>query len=806
MDSWLLDLRYALRSLLNRPGFSAITVITLALGIGANTVAFSAINGLLLKPFRMADADRLGWVMVRSDSSPGGQVTLPGLAALERGAPSLDAMAAEARIPVSVSLPGGIEQGWALVVSSNYLQLFGGTPVVGRVLMERDAAGNDLAAVVSHRFWTETLGAPPSLGGQSVVINGRHFSVVGVMADDFQGPGGLFAPDFWLPLERIGVLNLPAVRTEAPWLTAFGRLKSGATIAQAETELTATAVELARAAGAPADARPPAARFYRMADGHPEVRGLSGFVWLALGVVLIVLLIACFNVAALMLARATERRREIGVRCAVGATRARIARLLMTEGLLLALLGGTAALVVAKWSESLLATFSLPAPIPQRLHMEVDLLLVAFVAALVLVAGIVPALLPARQATGADLLPSIRSESAGGGRPSRTGNAFVITQIAGSTLFIVLALLFTRSFAKSAATDTGFETERTAILQLAPAAYGYDAGRSVVFFEELRSRLAALPGVRQVALADRVPFYVGRPALEEYAADGTDCTVSDCRRAAFYWVGPGHFDALGVPIDSGREFVDRDTTHGSPVVISRHLAQTLWPGERAVGRTIRIGDAAELVEVVGVAGDIKHRNMSEAPDAFIYRPLRLESHRQGLTVIVSTHDDPRTALGAIREQVRALDPALPVGSLVTMRERMTMPLWPARTTAGFFLICAALAVALGSIGLFGIMYFTVSLRTREFGIQAALGATRQRILRAVLGQGLRLAIPGVVLGAVGGYVGGRLLSRALFGVSAADPLTYAGAVAIEITVTLAACALPAYRATRVDPIDALRGS
>ena len=804
MDSFHLDLRYALRSLLSRPGFSLTTIVTLALGIGVNAVAFSAINALLLRPFDMPDADRLGWIMVQGEGNASGLATRAALRAYTDGVTALDQIAAEARLPVSVRLPEGTEQGWALGVTSNYLGLFGERPALGRILVQSDASGSDLVTVVSHRFWQERLDAPESLGGQSVVINGRLFSVVGVMPDSFQGPGGLFAPDFWIPLERADVLDLPVFQDERPWLTLFGRLSAGATVGQAEGELGAVAIDLARAAGAAADGRPPSARFYRVVDGHPELRGLSPFAWVALGVVLVVLLIACFNVAALMMARATERRREIGVRCAVGASRGRITRLLMTEGLVLATLSGLAALVVAHWSEALLATFSLPSPIPQRLHLDVDGTLVAFVAGLVLLAGILPALMPARQATGSDVLRAIRSESALGGRPSRARNAFVVAQIAGSTLFIVVALLLTRSFVKSVSTDTGFDTQRTAILQLAPTNYGYDADRSGAFFQALGTRLAGLPGVRHVALADRVPFYVGRPALEEFSADGADCASIDCRRAAFYFVGPGHFAALGVPIEAGREFTESDSTTGAPVVISRHLATSLWPGESAVGRSLRIGGEGEVVQVVGVAGDIKHRNMSEPPDAYIYRPLRASDYRHGLTVVVRTHDDPRLALASIREQVRALDPSIPVGSLATMEDRMKMPLWPARTAAGFFLICAALAVTLGAIGLFGVMYFAVSLRTREFGIQAALGATRRRILHGVLGEGLRLALPGVLLGAAGAYMLARLLSRVLFGVSAADPVSYAATAVIEVGVTLLACALPAYRATRVHPIEALR--
>lgn len=801
MDSVWLDLRYAVRSLLNRPAFSAIAVMTLALGLGVNTVAFSAVNALLLRPFRMADADRIGWVMLTGPGNPRGYATLAELDALEHGAQSFEGIAAEARIPVSIRTSDGVEQGWSLLVTSNYLRALAVTPTLGRIFAEADVTGSELPVVVSHRYWADRLGSPRSLGGQRIIVNGRTFAVVGVLPDDHQGPGGLFAPDLWLPLARMEVLNLPATDTSEPWLTMFARMKDGASRAQAEAELATVARQLS---GGADGAQRRTARFHPMEDGHPDLRGMSTPALIVLAIVGVVLVIACFNVAALLMARVTERRKEIGVRSALGASRARILRQLVTEGLLLAVLGGLASLVVASWSEQLLATFSLPSPIPQRLHMNVDVMVIGYTIALVLVAGVVPAVLPALLATRANLVRSIQTDSAGGGRRSRTRNAFVIAQVAGSTLFMVAALLFARSFVKTAAMDTGFDTAHTVVLRLSPASYGYDEARARHFFEGLRARLAALPGVRHASFADRVPFYVGSPVVDEYSHESGDCAAADCRKATFYAVGPDHFAAMGIPIVEGRDFAAPDIASGSGVVISRYLAGQLSPNGSAVGRSLRVGSDGRVVSVIGVAADIKHRNLYESPDAYIYRPLRPTEYARGLSMIVRTFDDPRHTMSAIREQVRALDPNIPAASLATMTERMKMPLWPLRTAAGFLTICAALAVALGSIGLFGVMYFAVSQRTREFGIRSALGATGRRVVTLILSEGLRLTIPGVVLGGIGGYIAGRLLSRTLFGVSPADPLTFGATIAIELLVALTACALPAYRATRVDPLTALR--
>jgi hypothetical protein len=307
-----------------------------------------------------------------------------------------------------------------------------------------------------------------------------------------------------------------------------------------------------------------------------------------------------------------------------------------------------------------------------------------------------------------------------------------------------------------------------------------------------------------VGLADRVPFYVGQTRTIEYSADGTDCSSADCRRAALYAVGPGHFSALGVPLIAGGDFTPAEAAAGAAVIISAHMAAQLWPGVPAVGELLRLGEARETVTVAGVAADITHRGMGESPGAYIYRPLRTADYAGALTVIVGATGDPRALLGPMREQLRAIDPDVPPASLATMTDRMKMPLWAARTSAGFFVICGSLAMILATIGLFGVMYFSVSQRTREFGIRAALGATRGRVMSVVLGEGLRLALPGVVLGGVAGYLGARLLARALFGITPADPVTFAATAAIEIAVTLAACALPAYHATKADPVVALR--
>ncbi|CAN5791322.1 ABC transporter permease [soil metagenome] len=806
MDFLLQDLRYSVRALSRRPGFAALAILTLAVGIGVNTVAFNAVNAPILKPFRLDHADRVGWIRFEGGGAAYGQATVDEFEALGRSTTTFDSIAAEGRLPVSLQTVAGARQAWSAAVSANYLNTVEARPEMGRVFTPVDLSGSDLPVVVSHRFWQETLGSPSSVAELTLVINGRNFSVVGVLPDDFQGRGGLFAPELWLPLERTHVLNVPATlrRGGDDWLLLFGHLRPGVSREQAAAELSTISHGLTPAA--PRDSAGDTlrhARFYPLNEGHPEVRGLARFAWLAMGVVGLVLLIACFNVAALMMARASERQREISVRSALGASRARILRQLVTEGTVLALISGVATLVLASWSGSLLSTFSLPAPIPQRLRLGIDRTLVMFTMLLVVVAGVLPALLPALQATRANLLRSLKAESPTGGRPSRTRNAFVILQIAGSTLFLAVALLFVRSFLNSAAFNPGFDTSHTAVMQLEPSMYGYDAERARLMIETLQSRIRSINGVTHAAVADRVPFYVGSARTIEYSADARDCAVAECRRATVYAVSPGHFEALGVPLRRGRDFAATDLSAASAVVVSETMAAQLWPGEEAIGRTLRLEPEGTSAEIIGVAADLKHRNMSEPAGAFLYRPLRRAEWTQSVTLVVRVEGDPALLLGALQDQVRSVDRDLPV-TMATMTERMKLPLWPARTAAGFFLICGILALVLATVGLFGVLYFTVQQRTREFGIRIALGATARRVITVVLREGLTLAVAGVFIGSVGAFAGARLVSRAFFGISAGDPFSYSTTALVQLAVAVAACALPAYRATRADPIASLR--
>ena len=549
------------------------------------------------------------------------QTALPDYLDLARENRTFEAVIAEARVPLSLQAAGGAEQVWSLLVSGNYLNALRARPLAGRLLTEADADGAELAVVVSERFWRERLGAGP-LAGRTLALNGRLFSIAGVLPEGFQGPGGLYEPDLWLPLERLPLLGLSPSLTsrDEPWLTVAGRLKPGVTAAQAQADLRGVMNQLAQAYPASNTGR--SVTFLPVSEGVPELRGIARVAWIGLAVVGIVLLIACFNVAGLLLARASERQREIGVRVALGASRWRILRQLVTEGMLLAALSGAAALILSAWSADLLAAFSLPSPIPQRLHIVLDRHLIRFTLMLVAIAGVTPALIPAIQATRADILNVIRRQSAIGASPSRARNLFVVAQVAGSTLFLAAALLFVRSFWNSAAFEPGFDTAHSLVLELNPTAFGYDQTRSQRFFDALVDRLRDVPGIEQAALADRAPFSIGFPKNVDVSVNGEDCSKTTCRSAVEFGISSGHFAALGLPLISGRELTEQEYVTGAAVaVIGKAMASELWPGANATGQWLRTGSNGRLVQVVGVAADVREMYSNRAARWYLYRPL-----------------------------------------------------------------------------------------------------------------------------------------------------------------------------------------
>jgi len=807
MDWLRHDLRHALRLFARRPAFAALAVGTLALGLGVNTVAFSAVNALVFKPFRFPGAAETGWLFVATARDPLNDSSVPVFEAIAARATALDRVAAEGRVPLAYDSGGATEEIWALMVSRSYFSIVQTTPLAGRVIGGTDAAGDDIPVLVSERFWRRRLGGDREIGRLTLTLNQRPAHVIGVLRDGYQGPGGVFEPDVWVPLEARRTLALPARYEEASagWLTLIARPKAGVTAEAIRAEVAAIAQD---AGLRPRDANDAVRVAYeRFADGHPETRQMAGAAMLGLGAVGLVLLIACFNVAGLVLARSVERRRDLGIRAALGAGRWRLSRQIFTEGLVLAAAGGAAALFVASWSASLLGVFSLPAPIPQRLHFATDWRMLAYTAGIALVAAIVPALAPIRQVARADLarwLGTAGAAQSGGFGQRRARRAFVILQVAGSNFFLAAALMAGANFLKDWQVDPGFDADHLAVMEVDPSQYAYAPERARDLADALTSRLRNAPGVRAVSITDRVSFFVGAPNTRTISLDGQDCQVVDCPRAGVYVAGPSYFDAMGIDVVAGRPLDERDSAASGAVVISKTAADTFWPGQNAIGRSFRLQPEGDTVHVIGVAADVIHRMMTEPRQPYVYRPPAIDAYGGTFTIVARTSSDPAALLVPMQQTLHALDPRLPTKSVQTMANRMALPLWMPRTTAGFFGACGIAAALLSMIGLFGVTYFTVNQRRREFGVRFALGATRGDVRRLVMREALQIALPGMVVGLAIAVVVGVWLQSSVTRISTTDVAPFALAVLGQALVTLLASWSPASRAGRSNPLEVLR--
>ena len=812
MDWLRQDVRHAARALMRRPGFALLAVLTLALGLGVNTVAFSAVNALLFKPFRMAGAETTGWLFIAPARDPLSDTSLPVFDAIARSATTLQAVAAEGRMPLAYDSGESTDEIWALLVSPSYFSLVETTPFLGRAIGGADGTTADVPVLVSERFWRRRLGADPDVVSRTLRLNDQSAFVAGVLPDGFQGPGGVFEPDIWVPLAALDTLGLPQryKTAETAWLTLVARPSPGTSSSAVEAEALAIATSVGPGtASSPDPNDPPSARYVRFADGHPETRALARAAAVGLAAVGMVLLVACFNVAGLVLVRSVERRRDLGLQAVLGAGRWRLARQQLTEAFLVATAASALALLLAYWSESLLSVFSLPAPIPQRLHFAHDWRGVMFTVALGFVATIVPSLAPLLQVARTDLARSLGTAgaaAAGGPGVRRARRAFVLLQVGGSTCFLALALVFGAHFVRQWRIDPGFDAERVAVMEINPSQYGYSADRAEAFADRLVAAVGATPGVERVAVTDRVSFFVGAPTVRRVSIDGARCDANDCPRAGAYAAAPSFFETMGIPIVLGRVYDPQDPADRNAAVISRTAAQVLWPDAYPIGKSFQTMPDGRTLTVVGVAADIVHRMMNEPAQAYFYRPLEAGDYGGTLTIVARASDDVDAALAALNRGVHDIDRRLPPQSLQTMTDRMALPLWMPRTAAGFFGVCGIAAVLLSSIGLFGVTYFAVNQRRREFGVRFALGARKADVVRLVFVEAFRLAGPGILAGAALAVAAGLAAQSLLYGLTTTAPLPYVAAVVAQLAIAALASWSPAARAANANPLEVLRGA
>jgi predicted permease len=799
MSAILQDLQLSVRHLWHRPAFTLTAVLTLAIGMAVNTVAFTVVNGVLFKRSAISGPD-----VGRIATTPSGdEVGYASLAEYQRFAEAtkgrLD-LAAEGRLSMAWKHETTTETAWVLFVSSNYFSMVDARAVAGQVRVARAVDGVP-SVVIGERFWRGKLNAA-SPSGLTLRLNDTDVSVAGVLPETFRGPAGLYSPDVWLPLDDLALFSTSAAlqKRDSRWLFLLGRVRPGVSVPEVKGHVDAAVAAMAH--DWPDSHRQRGARFRLFDEGNSELRMLRTAAGVAMGIIGLVLLLACFNVANLLLARAVERERDMAIRAAIGASATRLVGLVMTDGILIATLSGAAALVLSWWTQSLVGSFAVPIDQPQHIDLTPDATVVAFILGLVLVAGILPGLWPALTAARVDVLRVLGSQGgASGGRPSPIRRWLVGAQIAGSTAFLAIAALFVQSHGKMSIADLGFEKDRLVVAELEPASHGYDADRSKQYLEALLARVRSLPGVTDTALADRVPFFIGFERTTPVSSAVAPCEADTCPKYATMAVGPGYFKTLGIRLTAGREFTAEAAT--AEVVINQPLARQQWPDGRGLGETLRLGDRGETVTVIGITARTRTRGLDREQPT-LYVPVRREHFEGGLTFVARTAAEPETLVRPFVDAVQALDPNVAMVSVKPMRERIAVQLWPFRTLSWLFAICGALALILATAGLAGVVIHAVNRRRKEFGVRMSVGATPRHLILDVLRSGGRLLLPGLITGTLLAVVGARLVQAVFVGVNVLNPLTYLAVALLECVIVIAASISPALRAARVDPLIALR--
>ncbi len=795
------DLRLAIRQLSQRPLFTATVVLTLAVGIGVNTVAFTVVNGLLFSTGGIGIPIGMGRILTVPGGDEGGNTSLPEyerFAEATRGA--LD-LAAEGRLTMAWRHDGVTETAWVLLVSSNYFSMVNVRPIAGRI--DVAAGTRDLpTCVIGERFWRRKLNEAP-IANLTLLLNGTTVSVSGVLPESYTGPAGLYSPDVWLPLQDIRRFSAsPTLQARDPrWLFLFGRLQPGIGVPEVQARVEAAAAGMAR--DWPDTHQKRSARFRLRDEGNSELRGLNIAAAVAMGIIGLVLLLACFNVANLLLARAVERERDIGIRAAMGARPMRLIRLVLTEGFVIAALAGVAAIVLALWTQSIAGAFAIPIDSPQHINLTPNWVVVAFTFSLVLIGGTLPGLWPALAAARVDVLQVLRGPSgqAGGGRPSRVGKWLVGAQIAGSTAFLAIAALFVQSYARLSDIDLGFDRDRLLVAAFSPDSHGYDAQRSQQYVDALLTRVKALPGVADVAIASRAPFFIGFNQLTPVSSTGAPCDPDACPTAATMAVGPGYFRTMGIALEAGHEFQTGGAA--AEVIINQTLARNHWPNGGGIGGTLRLGDRGRLVTVVGITAKTLTRGLDrERPT--LYVPFGREALADSVSMIVKTAAPPDTLIRPFRDAAQTIDPNVSLVSVSTMEDRLAVQLWPFRTLSWLFGICGVLALILGATGLTGVVIHAVNRRIREFGVRVSIGATPRDLILDVLAGAAWLLLPGLAVGTLLAVGAASLVQAAFVGINVLNPVGYIVVALLECVIVAVACVVPARRAARVDPLVALR--
>lgn len=812
MEDFVADLRFAFRILTKSSGYAAVIIASLALGIAANATIFSVANGLLWGVLPVKDPERM--VMF----SEGSSFSYPDYIDYREQTSNVFAGGVAAHfalVPANLGGAGESERVWGQVVSGNYFSVLAVNMSLGRPILPEDdrVVGSGNVVVISHDLWRRHFGTDASIIGRDVILNGQHYTVIGIAPAGFHGSERGIISDFWAPLSMVheiipGLTSATGGRTnrEDYWLILNARLKPGITRAQAVTAVNLVKQRLDEA--------------YRKSEKRHDAITLQNagalvaasttpvfaLMTVLMIVAALVLMVACANIANLLLARATGRQREMGVRLAMGAGRGRLIRQLLTESLLLALAGAGVGFVLAMAAARVISGFRLPLPLPVVFDFNVDLRVMWFTAGLSLATTLLFGLVPALRSTRADLANALKEGQTGSGPAgrSRMRNALVIVQVAFSLVLLIAAGLFLRSLQKAASIDVGFESNNILVLRVDPQLQNYSPEKTRRFLSELRERVLGLPGVRSMSFVDIVPLSLvnhGQVFSGEAGGHLTPTVQTDLRS-----VFGGYFQTMGIPILSGRDFDSNANREGATIILNRTMSDHLFPHQNPIGRVVRGGGAS--YKVIGVVENSKSRTVGEGPRDCAYLFLNATAggnlNLLGISALIKTTGDPRQLERPVRRQIAALDPNLAVFSPETMQDQFNQALLLPRMSAWLLGCFGAVGLTLGAIGLYGVMSYSVRSRTHEIGVRMAMGARGGAVLRMVLRQGLLLTCIGMVIGLAAALAVGRLSARLLYGISGTDLITFVVVPAILIVVALAAIVPPARRAARVDPMLALR--
>jgi putative ABC transport system permease protein len=796
MQTFWQDLRYGVRTLLKNPGFTLVAIITLALGIGANTAIFSVVNAVLLRPLPFAEPERLVRVYGRFSQGNQASTSPPDFLDYRAQNQTFEEFAAMLTTSFNLTGTGDPERLTGAQVTTNFFQTLGVKALRGRVFLpEEEQTAHAQVAIISEGLWQRRFAADPAILDKSILLNGQSYLIVGVIANQARFPE---ETEIWRPL----TFDDPEMKIRRfHFLRVIGRLKQGVTLQQAQADVDTIAEGLEHLY--------PASNTswrLRMVGLREELLGnISTALYILLGAVGFVLLIACANVANLQLSRAAGRQKEFAIRTALGAGRLRLLRQLLTESVLLGFVGGIIGLLVAIWGTELLLKAA-PISIPRASEIGVDIRVLGFTLLLSVVTGLVFGLVPAWQSSRIDLNDSLKdsSKGAGGGTShQRTRNLLVVAEIALALVLLVGAGLLIQSFQRLQNVDPGFDPRKVLTMRVFLPELKYaKPGQAGQFFEQVLQRVAALPGVESVGTTTQLPMRGGGDTY--FKIEGRPFADPNEQVTALNpAISHDYLQAMGIALVKGRNFTEQETREAArTVIINESFAQTYFAGEDPLGKHLIIDDGEPLnCEIIGVTRNIKQFSLTFESTPTMYMP-RIENGRAAL--VVRTTGDPLLLAAAVRDAVQAVDKDQPVASVQSMEQILSGSVAEARFRTSLLTIFALVALGLATVGIYGVMSYTVTRRTREIGIRVALGAQANNVFKLVIGQGLVLVLGGIVIGLAATFALTRLIEDLLFRVSPTDPLTFAVIAMFLMFVALLACFVPARRATKVDPMVALR--